>query len=460
MQDHRIEKDTFGEIAVPASARWGAQTQRSLENFPFGPGERMPIDIVQALARIKQVAAGVNAGHGLDAAVAEAIAHAAGEVVEGRFDDHFPLAIWQTGSGTQSNMNVNEVIANRAAELLGDGKRVHPNDDVNRGQSSNDCFPTAMHLAVAQAAHRRLLPTLNLLEQEIYSKSADWMHIAKIGRTHMQDAAPLTLGQEFSGFCDQLRACRNRIELSLEDDIMPLAQGATAVGTGINAPPGFGEAVIQGLAELTGMPFRTCTNRFAAIAAHDGMLQFSTTLATLAAALNKIANDIRLLGSGPDGGIGELRLPANEPGSSIMPGKVNPTQCEMLTMVAAQVMGNHHAVMLGAMQGHLELNAFKPLIASGVLRSIELLSVGMASFAERCIAGIEPDLERIARTLEASPMIATALVPVLGYERASHLVRHAREKAIPLRLAARDLGYGDEAEFDRLLQRALGPSSR
>jgi fumarate hydratase class II len=459
MQDQRIEHDTFGEIAVPASARWGAQTQRSLENFPFGPGEKMPLGIIHALARIKQVAAEVNVRHGLDAEVAKAIAKAAEEVTMGKFDDQFPLAVWQTGSGTQSNMNVNEVVANRANELLRGGKRVHPNDDVNRGQSSNDCFPTAMHLAVALATHGRLVPALNQLESDISLKSAAWMHIAKIGRTHMQDAVPLTLGQEFSAYAEQLRSCRSRIEGSLADDIMPLAQGATAVGTGLNAPQAFGEDVIAGLARLTGLPFRPCANRFAAIAAHDGMLQFSATLATLATALNKIANDIRLLGSGPDGGIGELRLPANEPGSSIMPGKVNPTQCEMLTMVSAQVMGNHHAVMLGASQGQLELNTFKPLIAAAVLRSVELLSIGMASFAMRCVAGMEPDLVKIERTLEASPMIATALVPALGYERATRLVRHAREKSISLRHAATELGYLDESEFDRLVQSAMRPDS-
>jgi fumarate hydratase, class II len=459
MADHRIERDTLGAVAVPASARWGAQTQRSLENFPFGVGERMPLDIIHALARIKQVAARVNARHGLDAKVSDAIAQAAAEVAEGRFDDQFPLAIWQTGSGTQSNMNVNEVVANRATELLGNGTRVHPNDDVNRAQSSNDCFPTAMHLAAALTTREKLIPALDRLEREIALKSDEWAQVAKIGRTHMQDAAPLTLGQEWSGYADQLRACRSRIEGSLADDIMPLAQGATAVGTGLNAPTGFGEEVIAGLAELTGLPLHPCSNRFAALASHDGLLQFSATLATLAAALNKIANDIRLLGSGPDGGIGELLLPANEPGSSIMPGKVNPTQCEMLTMVSAQVMGNHHAVTLGAMQGQLELNAFKPLIAANLLRSIELLSVGMASFAERCVAGIEPDLERIARTLQASPMIATALVPVLGYERAARLVKHARDKAIPLQAAASELGYAEAADFGDLLQKALNPGS-
>jgi fumarate hydratase class II len=456
MTDTRTETDSIGPIEVPADAYWGAQTERSLENFPFGATERMPIGIVHALALVKQAAARVNRRHGLAAEKADAIEAAAAEIVAGRLDDQFPLVIWQTGSGTQSNMNVNEVIAGRANEVLtgtrGGKSPVHPNDDVNRAQSSNDSFPTALHVAVALAATQRLMPALERLEAALSAKAEAWDDIVKIGRTHLQDATPLTLGQEFSGYAHQLYRSKARIEPGILHGMTALAQGGTAVGTGLNAPEGFAEDFAREMADLTGLPFRTAENKFEALASNDPLVHVSGTLNTLAVALMKIANDIRLLGSGPRSGLGELDLPANEPGSSIMPGKVNPTQCEMLTMVAAQVMGNHVAVTVGGMQGHLELNVFKPLIGAAVLRSIHLLSVGMDSFAERCVDGLEPNRERIAELVGRSLMLVTALAPEIGYDHAAKIAKHAHEHGQTLREAGLELGLVDADTFDRVVR--------
>lgn len=455
MTETRDESDSIGTIAVPADAYWGAQTQRSIANFPFGAAERMPIGVIHALARIKQAAARVNRAHGLDPKLADAIEAAAAEVAAGRFDDQFPLVIWQTGSGTQTNMNVNEVIAGIANERLA-GKRggkapVHPNDHVNMAQSSNDSFPTALHVAAVAALRRDLLPALDQLTKALDGKAKGWAHLVKIGRTHMQDATPLTLGQEFSGYVQQLRDADQRLRQA-ETFLLRLAQGGTAVGTGLNAPAGFGDAVIAELAALTGHAFTPAPNRFEALASNDALVQFSATLATLAAALTKIANDIRLLGSGPRSGLGELELPANEPGSSIMPGKVNPTQVEMLTMVAAQVIGNHQAVIVGGMQGHLELNVFKPLIGAAVLRSAGLLSVGMASFATLCVDGLAANEARIAELVDRSLMLVTALAPQIGYDNAAKIAKHAHAHGLTLRTAGLALGLVDAATFDRLVR--------
>jgi fumarate hydratase class II len=456
MTDTRTETDSIGAIEVPATAYWGAQTQRSIENFPFGERERMPIAIVHALALVKQAAARVNRAHGLAAEKADAIDAAAAEVVAGKLDDQFPLVIWQTGSGTQSNMNVNEVIAGRANEML-TGKRggktpIHPNDDVNMSQSSNDSFPTALHVAAALAATRRLLPALDRLADALLAKAEAWDDIVKIGRTHLQDATPLTLGQEFSGYYAQLKLARTRTEPFVIHALSKLAQGGTAVGTGLNAPAGFAEEIAAELSALTDFAFETAPNKFEALASNDTLVDFSGRLNSLAVALTKIANDIRLLGSGPRSGIGELVLPANEPGSSIMPGKVNPTQCEMLTMVAAQVIGNHQAVTVGGMQGHLELNVFKPMIGAAVLRSIDLLSVGMESFAERCVEGMEPDRRRIAELVDRSLMLVTALAPEIGYDNAAKIAKHAHAEGMTLKEAGLDLGLVDEATFDRVVR--------
>lgn len=452
----RTETDSIGAIDVPADAYWGAQTQRSIENFPFGATERMPIEIVHALAIVKQAAARVNRKHGLDERLADAIEAAAAEVIEGRHDDQFPLVIWQTGSGTQSNMNVNEVIAGRANEILtgtrGGKTPVHPNDHVNAGQSSNDSFPTAMHVAAALAATRRLLPALERLENALLDKAKAWSHIVKIGRTHLQDATPLTLGQEFSGYYAQVRLARTRTMPLVEHGLSRLAQGGTAVGTGLNAPEGFAEDIAREIAAITGFPFETAPNKFEALASHDTLVDFSGRLNSIAVALTKIANDIRLLGSGPRSGLGELDLPANEPGSSIMPGKVNPTQCEMLTMVAAQVIGNHQAVTIGGMQGHMELNVFKPLIGAAVLRSIHLLSVGVDSFVERCVDGLDANEGRIAELVDRSLMLVTALAPEIGYDNAAAIAKHAHRNGLTLREAGLALGLVDAATFDRLVR--------
>jgi fumarate hydratase, class II len=447
----RTETDSFGPIEVPADAYWGAQTQRSIENFPFPPHERMPIGIIHALALVKQAASRVNRKHGLDDKLADAIEAAAAEVVAGQHDAQFPLTIWQTGSGTQSNMNVNEVIAGRANEMLtgarGGKSPVHPNDHVNMSQSSNDSFPTAMHVAVELALYESLEPAGWQLIEALDAKISEWHEIVKIGRTHLQDATPLTLAQEFSGYSAQLGTAVTNAMTSF--GIHYLAQGGTAVGTGLNAPPNFATDFANELKLVSKHElFETAPNKFAALAANDALVQLSGALNTLAVALNKIANDIRLLGSGPRSGLGELLLPENEPGSSIMPGKVNPTQCEMLTMVAAQVIGNHQAVTVGGMQGHLELNVFKPLIGANVLRSIELLSIGMATFAKNCVEGLEPNRKRIAELLDRSLMLVTALAPVIGYDNAASIAKQAHKDGTTLREAALASGLVDEATFD------------
>ncbi len=456
MTTTRSETDSFGPIDVPADAYWGAQTERSIGNFPFGPREAMPAEIVHALGFVKQAAARVNARLGkLEPQLAEAIQQAAAEVARGDLDGQFPLVIWQTGSGTQSNMNANEVIAGRANEQLtgtrGGKEPVHPNDHVNKSQSSNDSFPTAMHIAAARAMVAKLLPATTAMRDRLAELAGRWDGIVKIGRTHLQDATPLTLGQEFSGYAAQMDANVTRLE-QLLPRLYQLAQGGTAVGTGLNAPDGFAAAFAKEIANLTRLPFVTAPNKFAEMAAHDTMVELSGALNTLAVSLTKIANDIRLMGSGPRCGIGELKLPENEPGSSIMPGKVNPTQAEMLTMVAAQVMGNHVAVTIGGLQGHLELNVFKPLIGTNVIRSINLLSVGMDSFRTRCLDGLEADEQRIAELLDSSLMLVTALAPEIGYDNAATIAKHAHKKGLTLKEAGLQLGLVDEETFDRLVK--------
>jgi fumarate hydratase class II len=452
----RTETDSFGPIEVPADAYWGAQTERSIENFPFGQREQLPLEIVHALGFIKQAAARVNARiGGLDPKLAEVIQQAAGEVARGDLDNQFPLVIWQTGSGTQSNMNANEVIAGRANEVL-TGKRggkepVHPNDHVNKSQSSNDSFPTAMHVAAARSLHMRLLPALKMMHARLADQAKRWDSIVKIGRTHLQDATPLTLGQEFSGYAAQIQACVERVEGVLPR-VMMLAQGGTAVGTGLNAPKGFAEDFAREIAKLTQLPFKSAPNKFAELAAHDTMVELSGVLNVIAVALSKIGNDVRLLGSGPRCGLGELKLPENEPGSSIMPGKVNPTQAEMLTMVAAQVMGNHVAVTVGGLQGHLELNVFKPLIGANVIRSINLLATGMESFTLRMLDGAEPDEHRIAELMNRSLMLVTALAPEIGYDNAAAIAKHAHKNKLTLKEAGLELGLIDEITFDRVVK--------
>ena len=456
MTPTRTETDSFGPLEVPGDSYWGAQTERSVGNFPFGQTERMPVEIVHALGYVKQAAARVNARiGGLDPQIAEAIQQAAGEVARGDLDEQFPLVIWQTGSGTQSNMNANEVIAGRANEALagtrGGKTPVHPNDHVNQSQSSNDSFPTAMHIAAGIAVSRQLVPALKLIHARLDDLATRWDSIVKIGRTHLQDATPLTLGQEFSGYAQQIADNVARVEGVLPR-VMRLAQGGTAVGTGLNAPKGFAEAFAKEVANLTQLPFTSAPNKFAELAAHDTMVELSGVLNTLAVSLTKIANDIRLLGSGPRCGLGELKLPENEPGSSIMPGKVNPTQCEMLTMVAAQVMGNHVAVTIGGLQGHLELNVFKPLIAANVIRSINLLSIGMESFTRRTLDGLEADEARISALMNQSLMLVTALAPEIGYDNAASIAKHAHKNGMTLKQAGLDLGLVDEETFDRVVK--------
>jgi len=452
----RTETDSFGPIEVPGDSYWGAQTERSIANFPFGERERMPAEIVHALGYVKQAAARANARlGGLDAELAEAIQQAAGEVARGDLDGQFPLVIWQTGSGTQSNMNANEVIAGRANEKLtgnrGGKEPVHPNDHVNKGQSSNDSFPTAMHIAAGIAVYRKLLPALKIIHARLADQAKRWDSIVKIGRTHLQDATPLTLGQEFSGYAAMIEDNIARVEGVLPR-LMRLAQGGTAVGTGLNAPKGFADAFAREVANLTQLPFTSAPNKFAELAAHDTLVELSGVLNTIAVSLSKIANDIRLLGSGPRCGLGELKLPENEPGSSIMPGKVNPTQCEMLTMVAAQVMGNHVAVTIGGLQGHLELNVFKPLIGANVIRSINLLSTGMESFTQRTLDGLEPDANRIADLMNRSLMLVTALAPEIGYDNAATIAKHAHKMGMTLKEAGLDLRLVDEETFDRVVK--------
>ena len=453
----RIESDSMGEIEVPAQHYWGAQTQRSLHNFRIG-GERMPVPLVRAFGLLKQAAAEVNMAAGdLDPKLGQAIVAAAREVAEGKLDDEFPLVVWQTGSGTQTNMNANEVIAGRANEILG-GRRggkspVHPNDHVNRGQSSNDSFPTAMHIAAVGQIHDEVLPALSHLGAALAAKAAAFADIVKIGRTHLQDAVPLTLGQEFSGYAAQLSNGIARVEAVLPR-LYPLAQGGTAVGTGLNAPKGFAEAFAAAAARLTGRPFVSAANKFEAMAAHDAIVEASGAYNVLAVSLMKIANDIRLLGSGPRSGLGEIRLPENEPGSSIMPGKVNPTQAEAMTMVAAQVMGNHVAVTVAGSQGHFELNVFKPVMIYNLLQSGRLIADSCRSFADNCVVGIEADRERIAEHVGRSLMLVTALNPRLGYDKAAQVAKKALKENTTLREATVALGFLSGEEFDRLVRPA------
>jgi fumarate hydratase class II len=451
----RIESDTMGAIEVPADRYWGAQTARSLANFRIG-GERMPAELIRALGVVKKAAAAANAELGeLEAETSKLIIRAAEEVIAGDLDDHFPLVIWQTGSGTQTNMNANEVLANRAIELaggtLGSKHPVHPNDHVNRGQSSNDVFPTAMHIAAAEAVSHRLRPALVHLRDQLRAKTESWGEVVKIGRTHLMDAVPLTLGQEAGAWARQIDANLPRLDAAV-DDLLELPIGGTAIGTGLNAHPDFGARTAAGIAAITGLGFTTVDNRFSAIAAHDAIVAASGALRTTAVSLMKIANDIRLLASGPRAGLGELRLPANEPGSSIMPGKVNPTQAEALTMVAAQVMGNDVTIGIAGAGGHLQLNAFKPVMIFNLLQSIRLLTDACRSFTTNCVAGMEPDLERIAAHVESSLMLATALNPHLGYDNAARVAKKAYAEGITLRRAAVDLGLATAEEFDAWVQ--------
>ncbi|HKA74181.1 MAG TPA: class II fumarate hydratase [Xanthobacteraceae bacterium] len=455
MAKTRIETDSFGPIEVQAEHYWGAQTERSRNNFRIG-SERMPKPLVRALALVKRAAAETNNALGLlDQRRTRAIVRAANEIIAGKHDDEFPLVVWQTGSGTQTNMNMNEVIANRANELLG-GKRgakapVHPNDHVNMSQSSNDCFPTAMHIAAALEISQRLDPALARLERALQKKAAAFSRIVKIGRTHTQDATPLTLGQEFSGYAAQVTAGRKRVGLGLEE-LYPLAQGGTAVGTGLNAKRQFGKRFARRVAAITRLPFVTAPNKFEALAAHDSDLFAHGALDSVAAGLFKIANDIRFLASGPRSGLGELILPENEPGSSIMPGKVNPTQCEALTMVCCRVFGNHTTMSIAASQGHFELNTYKPVIAYAMLQSIELLADAAVSFTDKCVVGIRADEARIRELMERSLMLVTALAPEIGYDKAAKIARAAHANGTTLREEATRLGFVSPEEFDRVVR--------
>jgi fumarate hydratase class II len=453
----RLERDTFGSIEVPSERLWGAQTQRSLQHFHIS-SERMPHEVITALAQTKRACALVNRGLGLlKPDKATAIMEAADEVLAGKHDQEFVLSVWQTGSGTQSNMNMNEVLANRASELLGgkrgEGRLIHPNDEVNLGQSSNDIFPTAMHVAAAATIQRKLLPALDTLRNTLQKKSDAFADVVKTGRTHLQDATPLTLGQEFSGYVAQLDLARSVISAALAP-LCELAVGGTAVGTGLNTHAEFGQRVAAELARSNGLPFKSAANKFAALAAHDALVAAHGTLKTLAAALMKIANDVRWLASGPRSGLGEIRIPENEPGSSIMPGKVNPTQCEALTMLCCQVFGNDVAINIGGASGNFELNVFKPLIAHNFLQSVRLLADGMSSFEEHCVRGIEADRKRIADLMERSLMLVTALTPHIGYDRAAEIAKLAHKEGKTLKQAALSLGYVSEADFDRWVRPA------
>ena len=458
----RVETDSFGPIDVPADRYWGAQTQRSIKNFPIG-WERQPVAVVRALGVIKKAAAQANIEQGLlDKKLGNAIVKAADEVIAGKLDDHFPLVVWQTGSGTQSNMNANEVISNRAIEMLGgemgSKKPVHPNDHVNMSQSSNDTFPTAMHIAAARTAVDALIPGLEKLHGALDAKAKAFARIIKIGRTHTQDATPLTLGQEFGGYAFQVKQGIGRIQAALKN-IWPLAQGGTAVGTGLNTRKGFDKLVAARIAEITGLPFKTAPNKFEALAAHDAIVEMSGACKTVAASLFKIANDVRLLGSGPRCGLGELILPENEPGSSIMPGKVNPTQVEALTQVCAHVMGNDAAIGFAGSQGHFELNVYKPMMIYNLLQSMQLLGDAAVAFTDNCVTGIEADEERISRLMWESLMLVTALAPEIGYDNATKVAKTAHQNRTTLKAEAIRLGFVDEATFDRVVQPKdmLGP---
>jgi fumarate hydratase class II len=451
MGEMRTEADTMGELEVPADRYYGCQTARSLINFDIGE-DTMPLAVIRAFGILKQAAAKTNLALGqLEPEVADLIIAAAQEVIDGKLNDHFPLRIWQTGSGTQSNMNANEVIANRAIEMaggtLGSKTPVHPNDHVNRAQSSNDTFPTAMHISAAEAFTHDLLPNVRKLRDALAQKSEQWKDIVKIGRTHLMDAVPLTLGQEVSGWVAQLDANLRRLDFAM-DDLFELALGGTAVGTGLNTHPLFAQMVADEIANITGLTFCSAENKFAQLAAHDAIVAASGALNTLAVSLMKIANDVRWLGSGPRCGLGELALPANEPGSSIMPGKVNPTQAEALTMVCAQVMGNHTAITIGGSQGNFELNVYKPMMIHNLLHSVRLLSDSCRSFTEKCVVGMEPVRENIAAHLENSLMLVTALNNHIGYDKASKIAKLAHEKGTTLRSAALELGYLTDEEFD------------
>ena len=463
-QSVRQETDSFGALDIPSDKYYGAQTARSIMNFPIGD-ETMPRPLVHALGVIKQAAARVNEQQGkLAPDLAEAIEQAAGEVAAGKFDDNFPLVVWQTGSGTQSNMNSNEVIANRAIEILGGeiGTKtpVHPNDHCNMSQSSNDTFPTAMHISAAREIQERLIPALEHLKSALKTKSEQWAGIVKIGRTHTQDATPLTLGQEFGGYAAQVEMGIRRVGETL-DGLLELAQGGTAVGTGLNTKKGFAEKFAVEVANITGLAFRTAPNKFEALAAHDAYVYAHGALNTVATSLFKIANDIRLLGSGPRSGLGELSLPENEPGSSIMPGKVNPTQCEAMTMVCTQVFGNHTTITVAGSQGHFELNVYKPVMAYTMLQSIRLLADASVSFTDRCVAGITANEDNITDLMERSLMLVTALAPAIGYDKATEIAKTAHKNGTSLREEALKLGYVTEKEFDELVrpEQMIGPSA-
>ncbi len=451
----RIETDSFGPIEVSSARYWGAQTQRSIQNFRIG-GQRMPVHLIRAFGVLKKAAALANMKSGaLDRKIGEAIVAAANEIISGRMDDEFPLVVWQTGSGTQTNMNVNEVISNRAIEIMGgvkgSKKPVHPNDHVNMGQSSNDSFPTAMHIAAVTQISDDLIPALQHFFAAVHKKAAEFKEIVKIGRTHLQDAVPLTLGQEFSGYAAQLELSISRARDSMKR-LYPLAQGGTAVGTGLNAAPNFAAEFAAQVAEITGKPFLSAANKFEALASHDAMVEASGALNTIAVSFMKIANDMRLLGSGPRCGIGEISLPENEPGSSIMPGKVNPTQAEAMTMVAAQVMGNHVAVTVAGSNGHFELNVFKPVIIHNVMQSIGLLADAARSFTDNCVVGIKPNLDRIRQLVGSSLMLVTALNPHVGYDNAAKIAKKAHAENKTLKQAAEELGLLSPEDFDRLVR--------